>query len=206
MTITTRMQALLDVVEAERSARCRALIEQARSEAAATLGQARAQARTQIRELFADERQRARARIAAAQAELHTRQRLHAQRHVEALLALGWQRLPAALRARWHDGEARASWVRMALDAARAALPQGIDAGDWTATHGEDWPQAEREAFAAQVQGSRGAAPRFATDARIDAGLRIAAGGNGVDATLAGLLADRDEIGGRLIGELEGAT
>jgi hypothetical protein len=71
-------------------------------------------------------------------------------------------------------------------------------------THGADWPPAERDALAAQVQGWGGAAPRFVADARIDAGLRIAAGGNVVDATLAGLLADRDEIGGRLIGELEG--
>jgi hypothetical protein len=202
MTIGTRMQALLDMVEGDRRARCRALLDQAQSEAAAALAQARALARTQMREAFAEERQRARARIAAAEADLHTRQRIHAQRRIEALLALGWQRLPEALRARWRNDVARARWVRMALDAARASLPRR-DSGEWVVTHGADWREAERAALAAALQALPGTALRFVADVRIDAGLRIAAGGNVIDATLAGLLADRDEIGGRLIGELE---
>ena len=47
-----------------------------------------------------------------------------------------------------------------------------------------------------------GQRPEAVADERIAAGLRIAAGGNVVDATLTGLLADRDEIGGRLVAGL----
>jgi len=199
MTVRTRMQALLDMVESDRLARCQALLDQARAEAASLRAQARAQARTQLREAFAEERQRARSRIAAAEAELQTRRREHAQRRVEALLARAWQRLPEVLRERWREEPARARWVRMAFDAARAALPPGA----WVVTHGPDWPQAERDALAGLCRDAAGALPRFVADERIDAGLRIGAEGSTVDATLAGLLADRDEIGGRLIGELE---
>ena len=199
MTVRTRMQALLDMVERDRQARCQALLDQARAEADAALAQARALARTQMREAFADERQRARSRIAAAQAELQTRCREHAQRRIEALLVLAWQRLPGVLRQRWHDDAARARWVRMAFDAARAALPHEA----WTVSHGPDWPAAEQAALADQCRAAFGAAPGFVVDPRIEGGLRIGTGGSVVDATLAGLLADRDEIGGRLIGELE---
>lgn len=199
MTVRTRMQALLDMVESDREARCRALLDQARAETATLLAQARAQARAQMREAFADERQRARTRIAAAEAELQTRRREHAQRRVEALLVLAWQQLPGVLRQRWRDDAARARWVSMAFEAARAALPRDA----WTVVHGPDWPAAERDALAARCREAVGGAPGFVVDERIDAGLRIGTGGSVVDATLAGLLADRDEIGGRLIGELE---
>lgn len=199
MTVRTRMQALLDMVESDRQARCQALLDQAQAEAAALRAQARAQARTQVREAFAEERQRARTRIAAAEAELQTRRREHAQRRVEALLVRAWQRLPEVLRQRWRDATARARWVRMAFDAAHAALPPG----DWVVTHGLDWPQAERDTLAGLCRDAVGAEPRFVVDERVDAGLRIGIQGSVVDATLTGLLADRDEIGGRLIGELE---
>jgi hypothetical protein len=42
----------------------------------------------------------------------------------------------------------------------------------------------------------------FTEHAGLGAGLRIVAGRNVVDATLAGLLADREAIGARLLGEL----
>jgi hypothetical protein len=195
VTLHARTQALLDLVEQERAAQCGAIVDEARSQAAALLARTRAESRAAVHQALAEERARARAAIAAAQAELHTRQRLHRQRRLEALLALGWQRLPAALRSRWHDAESRSQWTDHALARARAVLPST----GWVIAHGDGWPEEERDALAARLD----AAPRFTLDARIDAGLRIAAGGNVVDATLAGLLTDRDEIGARLIGLLE---
>ena len=47
-----------------------------------------------------------------------------------------------------------------------------------------------------------GSGVEFTEHAGFDAGLRIVAGRNVVDATLAGLLADREAIGARLLGEL----
>jgi hypothetical protein len=195
VTLRSRTQALLDLVEQERAAQCGAILDEARSQAAVLQARTRAESRAAVHQALAEERSRTRAAIAAAQAELHTRQRLHAQRRVEALLALGWRRLPEALRTRWDDATSRSQWTEHALALARALLPHT----GWVIAHGDGWPEPERDALAARLD----PAPRFTLDARIDAGLRIAAGGNVVDATLAGLLADRDEIGARLVGLLE---
>jgi hypothetical protein len=102
--------------------------------------------------------------------------------------------LPAALDDRWRDAASRAAWVTTALGQARRVLAPGA----WQVTHAPGWPQPEREACAVPPL-----ALRFDSDERIRAGLRVSAAGNVVDATLEGLLADRDEIGGRLVGLLE---
>ncbi len=202
MTLGLRTQALLDLVEQDRRAQCAAILQQAHEESAARLAQARAEARMRVREAFAEERQRAQARLDAARATLQTRMRLHEQRHASAWLALGWQRLPQALRARWCDDAARRQWVQAALAAARRALPPGA----WRIAHAAGWPEAERAALAAQLQRELGSAPSFTLDAALGAGLRVAANGNVVDATLAGLTAERDEIGARLLGDHGGPT
>ena len=46
-------------------------------------------------------------------------------------------------------------------------------------------------------------APTFVADAAIVAGLRIAAAGNVIDGTLAGLVSDRSEVGAQLLRRLE---
>ncbi len=195
MTLDTRSQALLDLVEQDRVAQCNTVIGQAQAQAATLLAQARADARTRVREAFAAERQRAQARIAAARATLQTQRRLHAQRQAAAWLARAWQQLPQALRVRWQDDAARNSWVAAAIDQAQRLLPPGR----WRIVHGGDWPEAERQALAERLQRDSGTLLAFEVDASIDAGLRVVSGGNRLDATLAGLLADRDEIGARLL-------
>jgi len=199
MTLAARTLALLELVDHERHAQCDALVGEARAQAAALVAQARAASRQRAHEALQEELARVEAAIAAAQAELQTQRRLHAQRRIEALLALGWQRLPEVLRARWQDPARRAAWIERAIIAGRSVLP----AGEWHVFHGDGWPEAERTALSQRLLEERGADPTFVADARIEAGLRVAAGGNVVDVTLAGLLADRDEIGGRLIGLLE---
>lgn len=201
MSVEARTQALLDLVEADRRERCEAIVDEARAQAAALLAEARAAARAQVREAFAEQRARVAGALAAAQAELQTRRRLHAQRQVEALLGLAWTRLPELLRARWAERSTREPWIALALASARERLPRAA----WTLQHGPGWPADEREALAARLGAELGHAPRLVEEQRVVAGLRIAGGSNVVDTTLAGLLADRDEIGGRLIGLLETA-
>ena len=201
MTLQARTQALLDLIEADRAARRDAVLRQAQEQADEARVQARAQARQLLRQAFAAERERAQARLEAARAEFATALRLHRQRRLEALLAQGWQRLPQRLAERWQDAAARAAWVDAALLAARAALPpQG-----WRLTHPADWPQAERQACDTALRSHLHDAPAWVADPSLRAGLRIVAAGNVVDATPAGLLADRDEIGALLVGELGSA-
>lgn len=195
MTLQARTQALLDLVERDRATQCEALLAEARAQAQALLARARAESRAAVHQTLGEERARVRAALSAARAELHTRQRLQRQQQIEALLALAWQGLPEALCARWRDAALRQAWVERALERARTLIP----CPGWQIAHGPDWPEAERQALAARWT----PAPRFVLEPRIAAGLRVLAGGNVVDATLAGLLADRDEIGARLIGLLE---
>lgn len=194
MSLEARKQALLDLIEQDRQRQCAALIAQARSQAQALRATSRGEALQTLRSAFADERARVQSRLAAAQAELQTRRRVHEQRQVEALLVLAWQRLPQRLAERWRDETARKAWV---AETRQVAL-RSLGATGWHVTHAEGWSDAERDAFARGLP-----PPQFARDAQLAAGLRIAAGGNVIDATLEGLIADRDEIGGRLIAALE---
>ena len=195
MSVANQTQALLALVDADRARRCDTILEEARGRVAALLGAAHADARRQMREAFGEERARRLERIAAARANLQTRQRLGEQQRASAFLAAGWQRLHDELLRRWCDPEARRAWVaNVAADAGRL-LPRA----EWRITHAPDWPAAERDAIAAELAPARAVALSFIADAAIDAGLKIAALGNVIDGTLAGLLADRAEIGARLL-------
>lgn len=199
MTLERRAQALLDLVERDRRAQCEAIFAEARVRAAALVGEARAEARARIREAFAEERRRACDRGAAALAKLQTRRRLHEQQRLAAVLELGWRRLPDALRARWRDGDMRRAWTDAVVTAASRVLPRA----EWHIAHDPVWAVAEQQAVGNRIGSDLGVAPVFIADSRIEAGLRIAARGNVVDGTLAGLIADRAEVGALLLRNLE---
>ncbi|MEO8752897.1 MAG: hypothetical protein ABI624_09480, partial [Casimicrobiaceae bacterium] len=199
MTLEQRVQALLDLVEGDRRNQCDTILAGARTRAAALLAQSHADARARMRESFADERRRAHERVAAAQAKLQTRRRLHEQQRVAAMLALGWRRLPDALRQRWQDADLRRAWVDAAVAVARRVLP----AVQWHIAHGPDLPESERQAISTRVAQDLVAAPVFTVGSDIVAGLRISAGGNIVDGTLAGLVADRVDVSAKLLRLLE---
>ena len=152
-----------------------------------------------VREAFAEERRRAHEIAAAARARLSTRRRLHEQQRATAMLTLGWQLLPVALRERWRNAAERRLWVDAIVAAAARVLPRA----QWNVAHGADWPAAEQQALGARMAAELGVTPAFVADAGITAGLRIAAGGNVVDGTLAGLLNDRSEVGAQLLRRLE---
>jgi vacuolar-type H+-ATPase subunit H len=194
MSLEQRTKALLDLVKADRDTVCAAIVGDATAQASALVAKARADARRLVAQAFADERARVQAELDAARADLQTRRRLHAQHQLDALLALAWQRLPQTLRRRWADPAGRRAWIAQAQAQARTLLGNE----PWTVQHSTDTPPDAIEAWFDIAP-----PPRFETDARIDAGLRIVAGANVVDATLDGLLADRDEIGGRLVGWLQ---
>lgn len=197
--LQTSLQGLLALVDEDRERQCRAILDEARRNAAAVRRQAQAAARTRLRQTFAEQRLALQARVAAAQARLATQQRLHAQQRLSALLGLAWQQLPAALQARWQQAAARAAWVSQVLELAHAQLP----ATGWQVQHAADWPAAE-QAAAAQALAARGhAGVVFSAEAGLGAGLKVSAGGNLIDGTLHGLLAERSEIDAALLRRLE---
>jgi len=195
MSVANQTQALLDLVEVDRARRCEAILEEARGRAATLLAAARADARRQMREAFREERTRRAERVAAARANLQTRMRLGEQQRAAAFLAAGWSRLHDELLRRWREPAARRAWVTNVTTDAGRLLPHA----EWRITHAPDWPEGERGAVAAELARMQGIAPVFAADAAIGAGLKIAALGNVIDGTIAGLLTDRAEIGARLL-------
>ena len=195
MSVADQTQALLALVEADRARRCEAILGEARVRAAALLADAHAEAQRQVREAFREERARRVERVAAARANLQTRQRLGEQQRSAAFLAAGWQRLHDELLRRWREHEARRGWVANVAADARKRLPRA----EWRVTHAPDWPAAERDAVGAALAGAFSIAPAFAADATVGAGLKIAALGNVIDGTIQGLVADRAEIGARLL-------
>jgi len=199
MTLESREQALLTLVERDRAAQCDAILAAAQGRAEALLGEAHAEALARVREVFAEERRRAHESLAAAHAKLSTRQRLHDQHRTAALLALAWQRLPDALCLRWRDGALRRLWIDAILAAALKVLPRT----QWRIAHGPDWPVEERQALLTRLAPDLDVAPACFDDAGIVAGLRIAAGGNVVDGTLAGLVEDRAQVGAQLLRQME---
>jgi hypothetical protein len=202
MTLELRMQALLDLVETDRKRRCDAITGDARARAAATIAAAHAEARGRMRNAVEEERRRFEIRVAAAQARLLTHRRLHEQRRAGELLAAGWQELPAALCDRWRQPEFRQSWIASVIAEARKVLPRDA----WRIAYAPGWPDDERVALANTLTATLGGPPTLIVDAAARAGLRVSAGGNVIDGTLAGLLGDRAEIGARLLRALEGES
>lgn len=219
VSIEQQTRALLDLVESDRASRIDGLLGEARSRADALRQQAGAEARTRLRQAFAEQRALRHEHIAAALARRDTQRRLQAQQRTSALLQLAWQRLPGELTGLWQTPSARAAWVALMVAAARehmsppgrpkgeyrTAQPEGTpaSAGVWSIAHPTDWPADEQRALARALQASGTAPPNFVPDARIRAGLRIAAGGNVIDGTLDGLLAERAEFEARLLRRLE---
>ena len=199
MSAERQAAALLALVEADRARKCDAIDAEARSRADAIVRDAHVAGRARMRTAFAEERDRMEARIAAARANLETRRRAAANSFAAAQIAAGADRLPAALDARWIDASARRPWVDDAVRQARALLPRGA----WRIVHAPGWPQDERDALAADLARTPGTPPTFVEDATVGAGLKLAAGGNVVDGTRAGLVADRAEIGALLLATLE---
>lgn len=199
MTLERRTQALLDLVESDRARRCESIIAAANSEAQTILKEAHAEARSRMRLAFAEERARYAAGVAAARARLQTQRRLDEQQRVGALLALAWDKLPDALTRRWHDADARRPWTGSVAAAALTCLPHAA----WRVIHAADWPADEQREFVERVISKVGMPPQIVADSTLRAGIKSEAGGNVIDATLGGLLADRAEVGSRLLHALE---
>jgi hypothetical protein len=200
--IEQRMRALLDLIEADRARQCGQILGDANGHASALRKQASEQARTRMRQAFAEQRQRRHDQLAAAFARLATRRRLHAQQGAAALLLLAWQQLPGVLRSLWQHGDARAAWVNHVLAYARERLQPG----PWRIVHAAGWPVDEQQALASLLLADARAEPRFEIDDAIAAGLKVVSGGNVIDGTVAGLLADRADIEARLLRLLEPPT
>jgi vacuolar-type H+-ATPase subunit H len=193
VSASTQEQALLQLIAEDRERRCAQISDAARRESAELLRQAHAQARERVRHALSEARERARQRIAAAAAQRATRLRLAQQSNASDFLAQAMALLPAAMTRRWQQPDARLRWVRRALSQARQALPPG----EWRIEHA---PGLQADDIRVLGENDLSGLPhRFQLAPELPAGVRIFGNGNCIDASLAGLLADRDGLAAALL-------
>lgn len=164
----------------------------AHTEAQGLLRAARHEARTAVHNAIVEARGwlEEEARRAQARAELEAAQR--AQHHTQSLLDEMWRGIGGALEVRWGDRAARRVWIEAAVHGAAALI--GTQA-QWHIQHGTGWtPEARAELAALATRETPALRIEWTHDERIAAGLRISAPGVCLDATVAGLLARRDQI------------
>jgi hypothetical protein len=171
--VNERREQQLKDIRAKRDAQVREILQTARAEARESLHQAVARERARITQGL---------RQAQARAELESRQR--AQRETLTLLRQMWERLDAALAGRWAEERTRAAWIAAAVQEAAQLLP------------GRPWRLEHAAGLSPEAQVGAGGAHDvdWHLEPQIRAGLRVRTSGACLDATVEGLLADREDI------------
>ncbi|HVN46816.1 MAG TPA: hypothetical protein VMT66_16425 [Steroidobacteraceae bacterium] len=192
-----QVQGLLELVERRREQRTGEICAQRDAQVREILRTAKAEARESLHQAVARERARMSqgVRQAEARAELETRQR--AQRETLTLLRQMWDRAAAALESRWSAGRQRSAWLTAAVCEAGRLFPER----SWSIEHAaglghEEQSRAEAQALDA---GAREISWQLAPQLR--AGLRVRTSGACLDASVAGLLAQRADIEARFLCE-----
>ena len=188
----------LELVERDRSERCRAILADAEAQAREVVRAARREAARRFRLALHEERERSRKRVEAARAELATTERQQDHELVRLALARGWDCLRIELIRRWRIRDSRARWTRALIERALGLLP----VAPWRIEHGPDFCTSELDAFAPRIVERSGARPELFENRETLAGLAIVSQGVRLDATLDGLLADGAAVEGRLLVEL----
>ncbi|MDE2148459.1 MAG: hypothetical protein KGJ55_01245 [Gammaproteobacteria bacterium] len=165
------------------------------------LRDARRQARQRVVRALAAQRAELDSRCASERAAVETRLRRRHQQLSRQALDQGWGLLHAELIRRWQSAPERQEWAQAALRSAQSRLV----ARCWRVHCPPDWPIAQRQAASAAI-GTEAVKLQWQDDPAMACGLRIAADGACVDATPAGLLAQRDRIEGRLLAAIEAAA
>lgn len=190
-----RVRHLLDVVVQHRDEKCAAIRATAQAEAQALVRTAWREARERLHNDNIETRQHVEHKLASHEAQQQTRRRQQRQADDELLLVTARAALQVALLQRWQQPVSRQQWCEALVSAAVTTL----DGKVWTVEHPADWPMSEHEALLAHIKSLCGKTPRLQANADIIAGLRICANGTCMDATIDGLLHDREHIDAELL-------
>jgi hypothetical protein len=191
----SKVQHLLDLVLQHRDEKCAAIRETAQAEAKALLHAARREARERLHNDIIETRRLVERTLASLEAQRQTRQRKQHQAEDGVLLITARAGLQTALLQRWQQPAARRRWCEELVNAAVTTL----EGKAWAVEHPADWPLSEQDALRDRINSLCGKTPRLQANADISAGLRICAADTCLDATIDGLLHDRERIDGELL-------
>ena len=189
------LQQLLDVVAENRDRRCADLSEDACLHAKEILKQAHTRVRARLRRHISILREKYRAGISAALARKETLIRQQQQRVDTACLDAAWPILLEALLALWKDPESRLAWINAAIDSASSTLLEP----DWRVEYPVDFSDQDSRLLQRMFIERLEKVPVLGASDDIEAGIRIISHGTVLDATLDGLLQQKQTIEASLI-------
>jgi len=188
--LDAQVNALLGLVTQRREQRTRDIRSQSDAQVEEILRAARAEARESLHQAVGRERARMSQglRQAQARAELETRQR--AQRETLTLLQHMWQRIGATLEARWREKQGRGVWLAAALQDAA----QLLGGRAWRIEHPAGLALEERQRALTQAGAGGDQDVEWHPEPQLRVGLRVRTSGACLDATIEGLLVDREAV------------
>jgi hypothetical protein len=195
--LDTQAEALLRQVTDDRERRCAALRAAAESQAQQIVRSARAEARSNVHKAVAQERTRLDLGIrqATARADIEARRR-ERQKSAE-LLEQMWAAIVNVLERRWREPALRRAWIDAVVALAGTLLPGRA----WLIESGSDWTEQERAELADRARKRGAGTVEYSLHAAMPAGLRIRADSVLVDATVPGLLVQREAIEAAFLAE-----
>lgn len=193
LALDRQVQALLARVHRVRDERIGELRATGAAQREAIERGARREAHRLLRAAARAKRERIGERCRQALAEFNAQRRRQEFEQDGVLIEAALAALPTALACRWRDPPARRAWCDAALALAAARLV----ARDWRIAIAAGLDAAEQAAVAAAA--AQHGARAEVVPSSAGAGLSISAGSSLVDATAAGLLADRPAIAARVL-------
>lgn len=190
---TETIEHLLGVVVENREKRCQEVRDRAIQQAAEIISQAYKKSRGRLHRHVNELREKYRLRVKSARARNQTLLRQQHHKEERALLDVAWPMLRTAMIALWHSPETRWQWIEAGITMARGRLRQQ----GWRIEHPPEFSKADRQRVEQMLAPDR--LPELTACDDIDAGIRIVLDGTVIDATLAGLLKQRNAIEARLI-------
>ena len=189
------LEQLLDVVNENRNRRCAEVSESTRLNAREILQQAHTRVRARLRRHVSMLREKYRVSISAAQARKETLIRQQQQKADKACLDKAWPVLREALLALWRDPESRQTWIEAAIDSAASNLLEA----DWRLEYPLDFTAQDAELMQQTLGDRLEKTAELTASGEIEAGIRIISHGTVVDATIDGLLQQKQRIEATLI-------
>jgi len=195
--LDAQVEAMLERVSQDRERRAAEIRARADKEKLEIVRGARAEARENLKRAVARERARMAQglRQAEARAELESRRR--AQLETRTLLEHMWEDVAAVLELRWADDAQRSDWIAAAL----AEAGQLLAGQNWHIEHAAGLSAEDRQRSESRALAGGARAVKWQLDSGLRAGLKVHSLGACLDATVAGLLARREEVEAAFLSE-----
>jgi len=194
--VDAQVRAMLEGIRQDLESRRAEMLSEAERQARALLRNARRHARVRVSQAVAEERDQRDGSLQRASAALASRIRRKQQDLDREQLSLGHERLREALVERWADPAARVEWAAALLGEAQTLLSNST----WEIEYPDDMEEAEAKRLLSPSRSAVRVELRPAPD--IEAGFRLRHDDAQLDMSVAGLLAQVDEMAGELLAEI----